>query len=42
MTEREKAPAVAGALLPHHERFPYSGIKHRPTYEWPNGTRLAV
>ena len=42
MTEREKAPAIAGALLPHHERFPYSGIKQRPTYEWPNGTRLAV
>ena len=42
MTEREKAPAVAGALLPHHERFPYSGIKHRTAYKWPNGTRLAV
>jgi allantoinase len=25
-----------------HGRYTYSGIKNRPVYEWPNGTRLAV
>ena len=26
----------------HHGRFDYSAIRRRPTYAWPNGTRLAV
>jgi allantoinase len=26
----------------HHGRFDYSAITRRPTYAWPNGTRLAV
>ncbi len=29
-------------MLKTHGRFPYSGIKHRPTYDWPGGKRLAV
>jgi peptidoglycan/xylan/chitin deacetylase (PgdA/CDA1 family) len=29
-------------VLPTHGRYAYSGIGERPTYEWPNGTRLAV
>lgn len=29
-------------MLPTHDRYPYSSIHSRPTYEWPNGTRLAV
>lgn len=28
--------------LPDHGRYPYSAIHKRPTYEWPNGSRLAV
>jgi len=28
--------------LEHHGRFEYSNITKRPTYEWPNGKRLAV
>jgi peptidoglycan/xylan/chitin deacetylase (PgdA/CDA1 family) len=28
--------------LPGHGRYRYSAIKHRPPYDWPNGTRLAV
>ncbi len=28
--------------LPSHDRYDYSPINRRPTYEWPNGTRLAV
>lgn len=28
--------------LPHHGRYDYSAIKHRPTYDWPGGKRLAV
>jgi allantoinase len=28
--------------LPHHERYDYSAISRRPTYDWPNGKRLAV
>ncbi len=28
--------------LTSHHRYDYSGIKGRPVYEWPNGTRLAV
>jgi peptidoglycan/xylan/chitin deacetylase (PgdA/CDA1 family) len=28
--------------LPSHGRYEYRGIKGRPVYEWPNGTRLAV
>ena len=28
--------------LPTHGRYAYSGIGERPTYEWPNGKRLAV
>lgn len=28
--------------LPGHCRYPYSPIKGRPAYEWPNGARLAV
>jgi peptidoglycan/xylan/chitin deacetylase (PgdA/CDA1 family) len=27
--------------LPHHNRYDYVPIHKRPTYEWPNGTRLA-
>jgi peptidoglycan/xylan/chitin deacetylase (PgdA/CDA1 family) len=29
-------------LLPGHDRFPYSGIRDRPHYRWPNGAGLAV
>ncbi len=28
--------------LKHHGRYDYSPIRGRPTYTWPNGTRLAV
>jgi allantoinase len=28
--------------LEHHGRYAYQNINDRPTYEWPNGTRLAV
>lgn len=28
--------------LPENDRYDYSPINERPTYEWPNGTRLAV
>jgi peptidoglycan/xylan/chitin deacetylase (PgdA/CDA1 family) len=28
--------------LPEHGRYDYSAITKRPTYEWPNGARLAV
>jgi peptidoglycan/xylan/chitin deacetylase (PgdA/CDA1 family) len=28
--------------LPDHGRYPYSPIRGRPVYDWPNGTRLAV
>lgn len=28
--------------LPSHGRYGYRAIKGRPTYDWPNGTRLAV
>lgn len=28
--------------LPHHGRYPYSGILSRPVFGWPNGRRLAV
>jgi hypothetical protein len=28
--------------LPTHGRYQHSAIPHRPTYEWPNGARLAV
>ena len=28
--------------LPHHARYPYSPIKGRPTYRWPNGAGLAL
>ena len=28
--------------LPGHGRYAHSAIPQRPTYEWPNGTRLAV
>ena len=28
--------------LPGHGRFPYSGIRDRPHYRWPNGAGLAV
>lgn len=27
--------------LPSHGRYPYSPIRGRPVYDWPNGTRLA-
>jgi allantoinase len=27
--------------LPEHDRYEYSAIHKRPTYEWPNGARLA-
>jgi allantoinase len=40
MTKLAEAPV--GAPLRTHGRYPYSAIKHRPAYEWPNGTRLAV
>lgn len=29
-------------ILPAHNRYYHSSIHKRPTYEWPNGTRLAV
>jgi peptidoglycan/xylan/chitin deacetylase (PgdA/CDA1 family) len=32
----------AASLLPDHGRFAYRGIKDRPVFDWPNGTRLAV
>jgi len=28
--------------LPHHGRYPYSAITHRPDYSWPGGKRLAI
>jgi len=28
--------------VPSHQRFAYSGIRHRPAGRWPNGSRLAV
>ena len=28
--------------LPTHGRYGYSGIAHRPVYDWPDGKRLAV
>lgn len=28
--------------LPGHGRYAHSAIPHRPTYEWPNGARLAL
>ena len=28
--------------LPTHGRYQHSAIPNRPTYEWPNGARLAV
>ncbi len=28
--------------LPRHDRFDYVPLTARPTYEWPNGTRLAL
>ena len=28
-------------LLPHHNRYAYSAIPERPTYDWPQGKRLA-
>lgn len=28
--------------LPHHNRYAYSAIPKRPTYNWPNKTRLAL
>ena len=28
--------------LPHHDRYAHSALPQRETYEWPNGTRLAV
>jgi len=28
--------------LPTHGRYQHSAIPERPTYEWPNGARLAV
>ncbi len=33
---------AAMTMLPTHGRYDYRGIKGRPSYEWPNGTRLAV
>ena len=32
----------AAVKLPHHNRYPYSAIPSRKTYEWPGGKRLAV
>lgn len=29
-------------ILPHHDRYDYSGINSRPDFIWPNGQRLAV
>lgn len=37
-----KPPRLAGPVLPSHGRYPYSSIRRRPAYTWPNGTRLAV
>jgi peptidoglycan/xylan/chitin deacetylase (PgdA/CDA1 family) len=28
--------------LPHHHRYAHSALPQRKSYEWPNGTRLAV
>ena len=28
--------------LPQHHRYDYVPLPDRPTYEWPNGTRLAL
>jgi len=28
-------------MLPSHDRYPYSGIDHRPKYRWPGGKSLA-
>ncbi|HEX8663540.1 MAG TPA: polysaccharide deacetylase family protein [Beijerinckiaceae bacterium] len=38
----KKPPGAAAPVLPGHGRYPYSPIRGRPAYEWPNGTRLAV
>ena len=35
-------PPAPYTSLPGHGRFPYSAIHRRPTYDWPNGARLAV
>jgi peptidoglycan/xylan/chitin deacetylase (PgdA/CDA1 family) len=35
------APTLPLRVLPSHDRYDYSPIVERPTYEWPNGTRLA-
>jgi allantoinase len=40
-----EAPAGGGPVPPvlaSHGRYGYSAITHRPRYDWPNGTRLAV
>jgi peptidoglycan/xylan/chitin deacetylase (PgdA/CDA1 family) len=29
-------------MLPTHGRYEHSSIVHRPVYDWPNGTRLAI
>jgi allantoinase len=36
------AAMAAAAPLRTHGRYAYSAIRHRPAYDWPNGTRLAV
>jgi allantoinase len=40
MTEGARIPGAP--VLPTHGRYRYSAIRHRPAYDWPNGTRLAV
>jgi peptidoglycan/xylan/chitin deacetylase (PgdA/CDA1 family) len=40
MTEGAGIPGAP--VLPTHGRYRYSAIRHRPPYDWPNGTRLAV
>ena len=41
-SEGHPTSTPATVKLPHHNRYPYSAIPSRKTYEWPGGKRLAV
>ena len=36
------ATTSGNAMLPEHGRYDYSAIGGRPTFRWPNGSRLAI
>jgi allantoinase len=36
------ASEIALVKVPKHNRYEYVPLPERPTYEWPNGTRLAL